>query len=582
MIDPIQSLAFSMHSNPGVYALLLGSGVSRSAQIPTGWEITLDLIRKLAVASGESAEPSPETWFEEKYGEPPDYSKLLNELAKTPAERQQLLRPYFEPNEKEREEGAKQTTAAHRAIAQLVAKEFVKVIVTTNFDRLIEQALNEVGVVPTVISSPDQAMGALPLIHTQCCVLKVHGDYQDTRIRNTSAELDKYPEELDRILDQIFDEFGLIVCGWSADWDTALRDALYRAPSRRFTTYWALKGEASDDAQRLIDHRVAEEISIAGADGFFDTIQQNVESIEAFSRPNPLSTEVAITSLKRYMSESRFRIQLSDLLEETVKRVIERTSTQDFNMNEPYESRETVTARVLAYEAACSTLLSMAVVGGRWANEDQWSDWQRALVSLSSVRWEGSYREFWLELHRYPATLLLYALGLAAVAFDRLDFLSEMFSAPIRQSDGQTWPAVEWLPYSVVAKQDWKNLLTGMERKRAPLNDWMFKVMRQHTKSLIPDEQQYSLLFDKLEILIALGCAFHWSKSYETYFAPLGSFRWREQNRGLVLEGLIYSIRTLGDLSPYVKSGIFGETAEECMDGVRNLIAFTNKYGRYP
>jgi hypothetical protein len=51
-IDPILSLAFGIQSNPGVYALLLGSGVSRGAQVLTGWEIVLDLIRKLAALRG--------------------------------------------------------------------------------------------------------------------------------------------------------------------------------------------------------------------------------------------------------------------------------------------------------------------------------------------------------------------------------------------------------------------------------------------------------------------------------------------------------------------------------------------------
>ena len=138
------------------------------------------------------------------------------------------------PNDREREEGEKQPTAAHRAIASLVARGFIKVILTTNFDRLVETALTDEGVVPTILSSPDQVQGALPLIHTQCCVFKVHGDYRDTRIRNTPAELDQYPPEFDQLLDRIFDEFGLIVCGWSAEWDGALRSALIRAPSRRF------------------------------------------------------------------------------------------------------------------------------------------------------------------------------------------------------------------------------------------------------------------------------------------------------------------------------------------------------------
>ena len=46
--------------NRGVYAVLVGSGVSRAARIPTGWEVTLDLIRKLAKLYGETCDPDPE------------------------------------------------------------------------------------------------------------------------------------------------------------------------------------------------------------------------------------------------------------------------------------------------------------------------------------------------------------------------------------------------------------------------------------------------------------------------------------------------------------------------------------------
>ena len=112
-------------------------------------------------------------------GRPPDYSDLLDQLPGTPAERQQLLRGYFEPNEQEREEGLKQPTAAHRAIAALAAQGYIKVILTTNFDRLIEKALRDAGVEPTVLSSPDHVQGSLPLVHTPCCVIKLHGDYLD-------------------------------------------------------------------------------------------------------------------------------------------------------------------------------------------------------------------------------------------------------------------------------------------------------------------------------------------------------------------------------------------------------------------
>jgi hypothetical protein len=85
MIDPLLSLAVSMHAQKGVYAILLGSGVSRSAQIPTGWEVVLDLASRLAATSGESCRgEAAAEWYKTKYGEPPDYSRLLDALAATP------------------------------------------------------------------------------------------------------------------------------------------------------------------------------------------------------------------------------------------------------------------------------------------------------------------------------------------------------------------------------------------------------------------------------------------------------------------------------------------------------------------
>src|SRR5690349_10419951 len=129
MLDPILTLAVSVHSNRGVYALLLGSGLSRSAGVPTGWEIVQDLIRRLAYIQKETCEPDPEVWYRARFGSEPDYSEILNDIAKSSAERMQLLRGYFEPTDQERQEGRKLPTPAHRAIADLVAKGYMRVLV---------------------------------------------------------------------------------------------------------------------------------------------------------------------------------------------------------------------------------------------------------------------------------------------------------------------------------------------------------------------------------------------------------------------------------------------------------------------
>src|SRR5260370_6317858 len=214
-----------MYSNKGIYALLLGSGISRSAGIPTGWEVVLDLVKTLAHLQHEDSEPDPAAWYQKTFGEEPNYSQLLDTLAKSPSERNQLLRGYFEPSEAEREQKLKVPTAAHKAIAELVANGYIRVILTTNFDRLMEQALEAAGVVPTVITTPDAVEGALPLAHTRCTIIKLHGDYLDTRIKNTPDELERYAPLFNALLDRIFYAYGLNVCGVAAHADPAFRAA---------------------------------------------------------------------------------------------------------------------------------------------------------------------------------------------------------------------------------------------------------------------------------------------------------------------------------------------------------------------
>ena len=119
IIEPLVSLAFSVYTNKGVYALLLGSGLSSAAGIPTGWAVVEDLVRKLAVAMGEDPPAAAAKWYNQRVGETLGYSQLLDKLAATPEERLNMLRGYFVPTAEEREQGRKIPTQAHHQIAEL-------------------------------------------------------------------------------------------------------------------------------------------------------------------------------------------------------------------------------------------------------------------------------------------------------------------------------------------------------------------------------------------------------------------------------------------------------------------------------
>jgi len=530
MIDPLLSLAFTIHSNPGVYALLLGSGISRSAEIPTGWEVILDLVRKLAHLEGEDCEPEPVKWYKDKFAEGLDYSKILDQLTHSQAERSQLLRSYFEPNEEERESGVKLPTDAHKAIAQLVSNGLIRIIITTNFDRLLEQALEEAGITPTVIATPDAAEGALPLAHSRCTIIKVHGDYLDTRIKNTPDELAEYDDRINKLLDQIFDEYGLVICGWSAEWDTALIAALERCKSHRFTTYWAAyQGRVGNNASRLITLRKAQVIPIKNADRFFCKISEKVIALREYDKPHPLSAKLAVASLKRYISEDRYRISLHDLVVEETERVCEAISDEHFPSGGSFSDEELLD-RVSRYASSIEILQAIFIYGCYWGGKQHQYLWVQALQRVANAtKWSGGLTA-WLGLRLYPALLLLYSGGISAIAARQYGtFRALLFEPSIRELNEETPPVKKLFPWGVM-KESVQKRLPGKETHFVPLSDYLFEILREPLTEIIPDNGDYERCFDLFEYLL---CMLYIDVTYQELeegkrlWGPLGRFSWR-------------------------------------------------------
>ena len=193
-IDRLTTLAFSLYSNKGAYAVLLGSGVSRSAHMPSAWDVENSLIEQLAAIQGVSGQDDWHKWFLGFYGTDADYSSLLANIASTKTERVALMKGFFEPDENEKELGWKRPTIAHRSLARLIKKGYIKVILTTNFDRLMEEALSSEGVSFQIVQDESDLDKIVPLQHSMApTIVKINGDYIDCRFRNTAAELSRYP-----------------------------------------------------------------------------------------------------------------------------------------------------------------------------------------------------------------------------------------------------------------------------------------------------------------------------------------------------------------------------------------------------
>lgn len=551
-------LAQLIATSPGVYALLLGSGVSRGAGIPTGWDITLELAARLAQLRGEKPEPAPDVWYEGVFGKAPEYSDLVELLAPKSDERRALLNRFFEPTDAERDQGLKVPSLAHQSIARLVASGHVRVIITTNFDRLMERALEEVGVSPTIIKSADDIHGAVPIPHARCILLKVHGDYLDVRLRNTTKELGSYDEQLAMYLGRVFEDFGLVVCGWSSDWDPALRDAVVTAAGKRYGAFWCSRGDPSELASKTVESCGAKLIPIEGADGFFQDLADRVEALQDFGGAEVMSIDQSISLVKLYSAEARFRTRLTDLLASEVE-----AAAVAIRSAEPDKAAGADQFRKLVAEldAATSSLRAMVAVGVATDLAPPPLPYVRTITLLHDKlkRVMGGTRQPLLRMEWAPLSALFYTIGTVALWRGSFDVLKQLFEIQFAGEYKDNNSALDLLPATLsggVNKEAWQQL-EGRDRHYLPFNEHLYQLIEPDALRAGLTSDEWDQSFSRFEILIALAYSARGDGS--RFWGPPGRYAYRYHRSGGGEGREWFSQASFnGSSNPMTAAGLFG------------------------
>lgn len=517
-LSPLVSLATSMHSQPGVYAVLLGSGVSTGAGIPTGWGVVTELVARVAAASAPddpaavlAARADPERWWSQHDDGTLGYSSLLEKLAPSAAARQGLLAGFFEPNSDD-ETPARQPSKAHRAIAELVRRGTVKVIVTTNFDRLMEQALDAVGVSPQVISRPEAVNGMAPLAHSSATVIKLHGDYRDLGTRNTPDELSEYPAEWTGLLKQVFDEYGLVVSGWSADWDVALVGALEESTSRRYPLFWDQRSSRGETAKRLLAGRGGIILPASSADELFGELAESLEALDRLSAP-PLTTAMAVARLKRYLPDPVRRIDLHDLVMGTVDSVVDSIAAQPVSSTDGTEvTFQTVDDAIASHVRSVDPLVPL-LIEGVWHDTDGvhdqlWVDLVQRLID-AGVAFSPRFNQMLRSARLIPALVVVAVISITATRRNReglLITITTEVEGQLQPGVDQTKNAAQILHYQRLFTDDLVNDLPRWEGQRwlYPTSHLFSTDVRRFFTDLIPDDEEFLRAYRGFEYRIGL------------------------------------------------------------------------------
>ena len=219
-----------------------------------------------------------------------------------------------------------------------------------------------------------------------------------------------------------------------------------------------------------------------------------------------------------------------------------------------------------------SPLLEIATNGGYYAQEDHDLVWQHVLKRLAI----GTPHTRVPELQRYPGTLLLYALGLGAVTANKLEFLGRIFAISIYTENDICQAAVQFFtPYISIPFDRAQNLL---QQRESPI----YEKLEEHIKHLIYNKDEYTYIFDKLDILMALNFIHHAKLPQGMLTTPL-LYDDRSQNLNRILQEIRKSISD--SQSPFVKADIFGNTHQDCLihwENLKNIVPTPDSHARGP
>jgi hypothetical protein len=283
------------------------------------------------------------------------------------------------------------------------------------------------------------------------------------------------------------------------------------------------------------------------------------------SAPDPVTTGdpsvVKVQAVKEYVSEDRFRLKLHDL----VAREIRVALMQMPVASEVQANSATFGERLRVYETVMSDLLRIQTVLGYWGEVAH-----RSLLGLGAKRicdqisLQGGLT-IWVYSRYYPATLLLYSGGVAAVAAQRYENLHDLMRAtvnyPYEKADRE--PSLIRVVTQAMLELDRAGAfkaLEGFERRPTPRSDYLYALLKPVFEDVLFLGSDFGEAFDRFEVLYALEHCHQDDRGDgpHRFWGPIGRFALQRTQIGSPLDQVIAEANASGSAWAPLRAGLFG------------------------
>ena len=429
-LDPIVSLTVGIAEQPGSFAFFLGSGASRDAGVPTGGEVRLqamgELYRLHEKTDATLSVPELETWFAASEFGKLSYSGILELMMPDAAVRRDYLAEHF---------GGREAGETHIRLADLSAQGLVRVFITTNFDRLLEHALQARGIEPVVVTADSELERAPAREHADCFVLKVHGDYLHETIRNTEAELAELEPGITAELAAIVDRYGLVITGYSGG-DHAISRVIRRRHAR-YGMYWVARSLPGQPARTLVEATAGRVILRDSAAEFLHDLQGRLAVFRA--HPSGL-TPMTINAQTIQLLRDDDRVGLRELVKVERRELfgVARSIVDEYQaVSAPSAEQATeIAERVLAAVDRYRGVLLPLIEHRSAAFEDEIA----VLSRLAETRYVDSGPTAWIKFPQWLAWILVNSCGAFAVETDNVAAAGRLLQTAFHERDAAGMP----------------------------------------------------------------------------------------------------------------------------------------------
>ncbi|MFN6128637.1 MAG: caspase domain-containing protein [Planctomycetota bacterium] len=260
---------------------------------------------------------------------------------------------------------------------------------------------------------------------------------------------------------------------------------------------------------------------------------------------------------KSFLATPETRIKLHDLVAGLTRSVMAQTSSESFPVQGKWSESE-FADRLDKYNKALDELRPVQMLLGFWGTNAHMEVIALPAKRLSERANLESGLRVWLGLRWYPVLMLLYSCGLGALASQKYANILALLHAKLpdpRQRQATT-TVIQSVFGEITEIADAFKSLPGHERQYVPVSEYLFKHLQPTADDVLFVGGDYENLFDRLELLLSLECAF-----VEGGWGPIGRFGWKHSSRRISsspLDAMIAEAESGGDRWPPIREGFFG------------------------